>query len=227
MATTEKHTPTLDPTLTLEQVTGRILELFAQGEAGNHQIGLLYNHVVEQKLAEKKGYKNARDYFSQHLKVLGQSTLSLYGTVAKTFTEQDATRYGMNNLGVLLTYAEATNLWLPDTGPGQVPIDVPLEDGSVTPKPFAECTVAELKLAVKHKRQPNAKSPLPAADDSRIQALRQHLTQRFSRSYGVKVEARVSRGKTFISLVNVPLEELDSLTEALMENASPPLRVAG
>ena len=35
MADTEKHTHTLDPTLTLEQVKGRILELFAQGEAGN------------------------------------------------------------------------------------------------------------------------------------------------------------------------------------------------
>jgi hypothetical protein len=108
-----------------------------------------------------------------------------------------------------------------------VPIEVPQEDGTVSTRPFAECSVAELKLAVMHKRQPASGSSLPVADGTRVENLRHTLAQRFSRNYRVKVEARVKRGKTFVSVMNVPLEELDTLTEALMDGMAPPLRVAG
>jgi hypothetical protein len=227
MATAEKQNSTIDPTLTLEQVKSRIHELFAQGAAHDHQIGQLYNHVVDNKLAEKSGYKSARDYFSQHVRVLSQSTLSLYGAVAQAFTGQDCARYGTTNLGVLLTYMEAASRWMPEEGPGQVPIDIPQEDGTVLTRPFAECSVAELKLAVKHKRQPTSGTPLPVADGTRVENLRHMLAQRFARSYRVKVQARVTRGRTFVSVMNVPLEELDTLTEVLMDGMAPPLRVAG
>ncbi len=227
MATAEMQNSTLDPSLTLEQVKGRILELCSQGEANSHQIGQLYNHVVDNELAEKSGYTSARDYFSQHIRVLAQSTLSLYGAVAHAFTAQDCVRYGTTNLSVLLSYTEAASLSLPKEGPGLVPVEIPQEDGTVTTKPFAECSVSELKLAVKHKRQPASGSPLPGADGTRVETLRQNLAQRFSQDSRVKVETRVTRGKTFISLMNVPLEELDTLTEVLVDGLTPPLRVAG
>jgi hypothetical protein len=42
-------------------------------ENTHHQMGQLYNYVVEKKLAEKAGDKDARAWFSQHLVDLSQS----------------------------------------------------------------------------------------------------------------------------------------------------------
>ena len=60
-------------TTTLEQLRAELLELMAQENTNHHRMGEIYNHIVDKKLAEKAGYKDAREYFSQHLADLSQS----------------------------------------------------------------------------------------------------------------------------------------------------------
>ncbi|MFY0524922.1 hypothetical protein ACN28I_17805 [Archangium gephyra] len=84
--------------MTLDQIRDTINALARQGSTANHQIGVLYNHVVDRRLAEIAGYKSTQDYFIAHVKALAQSTLSLYGTVARNFTESVCTQHGMGNL---------------------------------------------------------------------------------------------------------------------------------
>lgn len=83
--------------MTLQQVRESILGYVAQGNAGHFHIGRLYNHTVENKLAEKEGFDSAQQFFSQHIKALSQAMLSRCGTVAREFTEQACGKYGVTS----------------------------------------------------------------------------------------------------------------------------------
>ena len=54
-------------------------------------MGESYNHIVAKKLAEKAGFKDARDYLSKHVADLSQSALTIYGAVAAEFSEPGPT----------------------------------------------------------------------------------------------------------------------------------------
>ncbi len=41
-------------------------------------MGQRYNYVVDNKLAELEGFKDARDYFSQNLRDVSQASLTTY-----------------------------------------------------------------------------------------------------------------------------------------------------
>lgn len=84
--------------MTLEQVTSTINGLVKQGSTAAHQIGTLYNYVVSRRLAELAGYKNAQSYFNETVKALSQATLSTYGAVARSFSEEVCTQYGVYHL---------------------------------------------------------------------------------------------------------------------------------
>src|SRR5688572_30566412 len=105
------------PELTLDQVRDSMLGYVAQGNAGHYQIGRLYNYVVTNDLAVKGGYESAQLFFSEHVKALSQSTLSLYGSVAKEFSEPVCVAYGMSKLSALLTYEKVTKVRLPEGDP--------------------------------------------------------------------------------------------------------------
>ncbi|QRN98846.1 hypothetical protein JRI60_07395 [Archangium violaceum] len=206
-------------TLTLEQAKDSILAYVAQGNSGHYNIGRLYNHIVDNDLARKSGYDSAQEFFSQHVKVLSKATLSLYGTVSREFSEPICVAYGMTLLGTLLTYEKAAGLRLPEGDPGQVPIEVPVEGGTVQSKPFADCSLDELKLALKHKRVPA--TPVSSSDAARVQFLRDSLMKHFAKSSRVSVSARVHRGKTLLSVQDVPLAELERFAEALLDGMQP------
>ncbi len=139
--------------MTLEQATDTMVGLLRQGNTAAHQIGTLYNYVVDRKLPELAGYKTAQDYFSKRVKAVSQSTLTVYGAVARSFTEAVCTQYGVYGLRALLRYVEATGTVLgPD--PSTVMIDVPQEDGKVVTKTFAECSVDEVERATRAKKAP-------------------------------------------------------------------------
>jgi len=216
MATAEKQNSTLDPSLTLEQVKGRILELCSQGDANSHQIGQLYNHVVDNELAEKSGYTSARDYFSQNIKVLSQTSLSNYGTVARHFSAALCTQYGMANLRTLLNYLRAAKLVLGEGDPGPLLIDVPQEEGPSVQKPFSECSVEELERATRARRAP-IESRLPAQDEARLQVLKDTVGKHFENVAPVRLSTRVQDGKTLLSVQDVPMSEVARLTEALLD----------
>ncbi|WP_164020934.1 hypothetical protein [Pyxidicoccus trucidator] len=218
METDNNSTPSSALELSLDQVHKRILKLVEQGHRSAYQIGRLYNYVVDSELAQKDGFKDARDFFQQKVKVLGQSVLSRNGAVARTFPEAIALKYGMSNLYTLLTYAKLAGLTLDHDEPGATPVAVSQEDGALLTKPFSECTVDELQGAVNHKRAPQV--PLPEEDAARVQRYRDSLQRHFTEKLSIRVDARSHMGELYISLRNIPEKEMRRLVAALAEEST-------
>lgn len=206
--------------LTLPQVEERINTLVRQGNLDTHEIGRLYNYVVENKLAKKPQYKNAQDFFKKRVKGLSQSALSMYGTVARQFSAEHCGQFGMNNLYVLLTYEKLSGTKVDVKDPGPTPITVPQEDGEPVQKPFAECTVEELKLAVQYKRSPPAPG-IPTTGMVRLQRYHDTLARFFPENALVRLNARLHRDQILLSVKDVPEAELEQLAEALLECLNP------
>jgi hypothetical protein len=211
------------PELTLTQVRDSIRSYLTQGNAGHYSIGRLYNYTVANKLAEKEGFGSAQVFFSQNFKDLAQSTLSRYGAVARQFTDEACRKHGVAKLATLSTYAKAAQLPLASAGdPGSMPIDIPQEGDAVVPKPFAECSLEELLKAVKHKRQP-LKPSMPPPDMARVELMRESFSRYFAQGARVELKTSVQGGKTLLTIQGVPLDDVERLTEALMEGLQPKL----
>ncbi len=204
--------------MTLDQARDTLHHLAAEASTNYHRVGLIYNHVVEQKLAEAQGYASAPLYFHQQLKLLSQALLSLCGDVARAFTEAASRRYGVYRLSALLTYAQAAGLQPSREEPGPTPIQVPKEDGTVASKPFAECTLDEVKLAVKHLRDQGLTFVLEE-DQLRVQAVRASIARHFAddQASRTNVKARILDRTTYLTLQDVPVAHLERLTEALVD----------
>jgi len=211
--------------LTLSEVEQRINTLVRQGSIDAHEIGRLYNYVVENKLAKKPLYKDAKDFFRKRVTGLSQSVLSAYGAVGGKFTAEVCGQYGMNNLYGLLSYQKAARITVDVNNPGPTLIDVPQEEGEPVRKPFAECNVEELKLAAQYKRALPAPG-LPTPDMERIQRYNDTLARFFPDNKFVRVSARVHGDKLLLSLRDIPEGELEQLAEALLECLDPAIKAA-
>lgn len=201
----------------LQQNLETLQELAAQQNLNHFRIGQVYNHIVDNKLAEKEAKKSSQEWFSENVKSLSQTVLSTCGAVARIFTDSACERYGVYNLSSLLAYAKASNFKPSADEPGPTLITVPQQDGSVVEKPFSDCTVEELKLAVKSKR---ATLPVPPSKEEqiRIQALRDSIAKHFAEaSSRTRVNSRVYLGTAYVTVQDVPVVELEKLTEALMD----------
>ena len=203
--------------MTLDQIKDTINGLVQQGNTGAHQIGVLYNHVVEKRLAISAGYKDTREYFRQHVKALSQATLSLYGRVANAFGEEFCTVYGPYKLRALLVYTEAIGSTVETGDPGGTPIDVPREDGTMVPKSFAECSVDEIERATKAKKAP-PKVRVPVADQARLLFIADSLDRNFSGVAPVRMSSRSHEGQTLISVQDVPMAQLGRLMQVIQES---------
>jgi translation initiation factor 1 (eIF-1/SUI1) len=122
----------------------------------------------------------------------------------------------------------AAKLQLTRDDPGSMPIDVPQkEGGDPVRKSFSECSLEELRLAVKHKRAPS-QDPQPASDMARIELMRESLSRHFAQGARVQLKTSSDRGKTLVTIQGVPLEDMERLMEALMDGlVSPSVRAAG
>jgi hypothetical protein len=207
---------TFDTKPTLEQIRDSIINLVKESNTQQHEIGRLYNYAVDHKLAELAGYRSAREYFSQNVKLLSQATLSAYGTVAKRFTAQHCTQYGMFNLRALLSYAQAADVLLGAEDPGTIIIDVPQEDGSVQQQLFADCSVEELERATRAKRLPPV-TQVPVSDRALLLVLSASLEKHFQPVAPVRFSSRVEKGQTLVSLEGVPLTAMTLLMTAIQE----------
>jgi hypothetical protein len=201
--------------MTLDQATTTMVGLLKQGNTAVYQVGTVYNYVVDRKLAELAGYKNAQVYFGKHVKAVSQSTLTVYGAVARSFTEAACTQYGVYGLRALMRYAEATSTVLP-TDPGPMAIDVPQDDGKVLIKTFAECSVDEVERATRAKKSPPA-ARVPVPDQARLLFFEDSLFRNFDGVAQVRLTVRSVGGKTLVSLQDVPMSEMARLMTALQE----------
>jgi hypothetical protein len=208
---------------TLEQLRRELLELMAQENSNHHRMGQIYNHIVEKRLAEKAGYKDAREYFSKHLADLSQTSLSLYGAVARAFSEVVARRFGVTCLYLLLSYKEATEVEVNPEEPGPTPIEVPDEKGQVAVQPFSACTVEQMRRAVQRKRRPASSKPLPPEKVALAEQYSEAVALRFPSGKGalVKVTVRNQKGKAVLDFKGVPVEQVLLLAEALTGELPP------
>ncbi|WP_225409761.1 hypothetical protein [Stigmatella hybrida] len=202
---------------TLEQLRGELLELMAQENSNHHRMGQIYNHIVEKRLAEKAGHKDAREYFSKHLADLSQTSLTLYGAVARTFSERVARRFGVTCLYLLLSYKEAADVEVNPEEPGPTPIEVPDENAQVTVQPFSACSVEQMRRAVQRKRRPASSKPLPPEKVELAEQYSEAVALRFPSGKGalVKVTVRNQKGKAVLDFKGVPVEQVSLLAEAL------------
>jgi hypothetical protein len=199
----------------------RIRQLLAAGQANCHEIGVRYNHAVKNKLAEKAGFKNAPEFFCQQIKELSRASLVLYGAVAEVFTADMCGRYGMAALRLLMTYSEAAGCELDTNDPSTMLVEVPDATGEVTPKFFGECTVEDLRKALRRLRKPTSSKPLPPDTQSRAEQCRTFWEAYFPEKAGVRVELGNHKGKAVMSLKDIPLEQLEQLTALLGPSLRP------
>jgi len=210
--------------MTLEQVRIAFQALLTQESANHHEMGRLYNHVVDHQLAEKTPFKNAPGFFAAHFKDVARQTLVSYGSVARNFTAEVCGQFGVSRLSLLLTYKEVAKIQLNHDEPGGTFIEVPDEHGVVKYKPFSECSVLDLRKALQRRRRPTSSEPLPAGDLALVEQYRTAVTSRFSAQTPVRVSVRNLQGQAVISFKDIPLSQVDSLTEALIDGVAP-LRV--
>jgi hypothetical protein len=194
----------------------RIRQLLAAGNSNCHEIGVRYNHAVQNKLAEKAGYKNAPEFFSQQLKELSRATLSMYGAVAEHFSAESCGQYGMSALSLLITYSEAAGVELDTHDPSTMLVEVPNDSGVVDTKFFGECTVADLRKALQRLRKPTSSKPLPSDTVARVEQCRNAWAAWFPQNAGVRLEVTNRKGKAVLSLKGVSLEQMEQLTALLV-----------
>ena len=157
-------------------------------ENTNHyRMGQFYNYVVDKKLAEKANFKDAKDYFTKHLADLSQTSLTLYGAVANDFSEPVARRFGVICLYLLLTYKEAADIEVNHEEPGDTLIEVPDDKGHVTAKPFGDCSVDQMRRALKRLRKPASSKPLTPEAEALAEQYSEAVTGSFPKGTRVKV----------------------------------------
>lgn len=158
--------------LTLEGEKQAIETLLTAGEDDHWQIGVHYNNVVDQGLAQKAGDATAVEFFAKELKEIPQATLSRYGAVAKGFSESVAKKCGCSKLAQLLAYEKAAHLPPQSGDPGSVTISVPQKDGSSAQKAFKDCSFTGLTEALKASKGAPA---LPTQVSARVRAMQKAL----------------------------------------------------
>jgi hypothetical protein len=209
--------------MTLKQVHLAMLQLMREENINHHRMGQLYNYVVDKELAQKAGYKDAKDFFSQHLADLSQATLSTYGAVAEAFSEPVARRFGVTCLHLLLIYKEAADIEVNAEEPGGTLIEVPGDKGQVATKPFGDCSVDQMRKALQRKRKPASSKPLPPEVELLADQYREAVTGRFSKGTRVKVLVRNEKGEAVLDFKGIPVKQVSQLAAALTGEL-PPVR---
>lgn len=215
------NTVTATPTLATEKKA--LLALKDLGEEQHWQMGVHYNNIVDLKLAEKAGFLRASDFFAKEMKELPQSTLTRYGSVAKTFTQKQAVTYGVSKLEMLLAYEKAAILG-PQTGdPGGVLVDVPVPKGLLTtPKKFSDCSSSDLRRALTRLRPRKANpdsqkrlAALPSRDRVRVNDIASTIKQILGNEASVQVSATQVGHETAVDLTRIPLSLFDTMMDVL------------
>lgn len=214
--------PSIPPTMTLEQAQDAILECLTKGPAGHYRIGKLYNHIVRNRLAVNQGYATTRRYFRRHVRVLSQSTLTMYGAVARHFSQEDCERYSMANLGALLEYARLSCLHVNRREPGSTPIWIPRKGGMEISKPFSDCTADDLRDAIKARRSWPGQGRLDPEEkpvEAYLETLKQHFAE--NTRFPPKIDAQVHNRRLHVRIRHLRLWELGRLIEALRSILKP------
>jgi hypothetical protein len=187
-------------------------------ETRNHVLmGLLYNYLVDSKLLEGSDFKSPLDFICDNIQEVSRITLLNYSAVARAFSQEVCAQFGITRLRALLTYKDATKIELNPEEPGGTFILVPDKKGEVKPKLFADCSVEDMRQALKHLRQATPATPFPPEDRALVDAYRAAVTKRLPRGSPVRVQLNRHKGQSVMELRLIPLTQVNQLLEALMD----------
>jgi hypothetical protein len=201
----------------LEKERLAIQDLLTKGEDEHWQIGVHYNRIVNGHLVEKsREYKSSREFFAKQFGDVPQSTLSLYGAIARRFAEVVAKKYGVFRLRALLTYEKLTGSKLPEGDPAATPIRIPQKDGSTKEKPFADCTRDELQAAIRHHRENDGPPPdVDPYDKKILDALRKAIRNIEGDPPYIDMKTIPDQHWKAVVDFRVPVEKLEDLYDSL------------
>lgn len=215
----EQRADVLPYPMTLEQCHDGILKSLGKGTAGHYRIGMIYNRIVDNRLAVNRGYRTTREYFRHHVRVLSQSTLTRYGEVTRFFHLPVAEKYGMARLGMLMEYLRLAHigLWQIDRKePGSTPIEVPRKGALKLTKAFADCTEQELREAILARRAWPGHGPLEPEEEPvqrYLEALGRHF--RDHAQCHPDIDAEVHGRRLHVRIRHLRVWELPKLATAL------------
>ncbi len=209
-------------TMKLEEVPEAILQCLMPGGAGHYRVGRIYNRVVARRLAVNAGYPTTREYFRRHVRVLSHGALVMFGAVARGFPREVCEKYGMSHLGALLEYERLAPVHVKPSEPGDTPVEVPRRGGMMLTKPFADCTLEDLREANAQQRA-RLTTGRRRSHEEHIQRFCDTLQRRLEPSarLPVEVDARIIHWRLRVRLGNLDLDDLERLTEALERDLTP------
>ena len=206
--------------LTQEQAVDTFREL-AKDETRNHLLmGLLHNYLADSNLLEGTEYKNAVDFLCSHVEEVSRSALLDYAAVARVFPEKVAIQYGIYRLRMLLTYKDATKMELPPEEPGLVVIQVPDKKGQVGLKLFENCSLEDMRQALKHLRDSIPGTPFPPEDRAVVDGYREAIMRTLPKGTPVRVLLDRHNEASVMEIRYIPLTQVDKLIEALLSQYS-------
>ena len=211
---------TVPDDMTLEQARVQMVSLLSAENVNHHRLGVLYSYVVDKKLAELAGHKDAWEWAQKNLGDVSRATLTMYGAVARKFSEEVAGRFTLTSLYLLLTYKELAAVKVDHDAPGDTPIDVPDAKGVVTSKAFSECSVEEMRRALQAKRKPASSKPLPPEAAKRAEQISKVVMSCFAKDDPVRVQLRNHQGAPVVDVKGIPLEKWDQMVATLKADAS-------
>lgn len=183
-------------------------------------MGVDRNYVVDSNLLKGTKYKNASNFFTDNIQEVSKATLLAYGAVARVFNQEVCAQFGLTCLRLLLTYKVAAKIKLSTADPGSTFIMVPTEEGEVKPKLFADCGVEDLRKALANLRTPD-EEPMPAEEVALVDRYREAITARFAKDTPVRVQLRSHQGKAVVDFKGIPVSQVHTLTEVLLDQLYP------
>lgn len=147
----------------LEALRAEMRGLLESGRATAWDFGVLYNRVVDEKLAEASGYRRSADFFAEHFSDMRAAMLELDGRLARWCSREQVVRFGPTKLDQLITWLTRQKKSALPTRPEALLLEIPAY-GSKAARTctFAQATTTDLD-ALLDGAAPKVKEPkLPA-----------------------------------------------------------------
>ena len=220
---------------TIEKEWNTIVSLKGDDDREKFLMGIAYNNIVDNQLAQQAGYQSAAELIAAKLKEAAQapptdeglkvrelsaSTLSNYGSVARVFDADTFSHFGFTNLFLLTRYrklvGQAAVVPLE-----QLSIEVPAKDGATVRKLFRECTSRDLLAAMRAVRPPA--NALSEADQDALNLLNLAVDVVVGSEVRCDVKGRIGDGKLLVTIDAVPFDRLEEVLWSMLD-ALPSIR---
>ncbi len=189
------------------------------------RIGFHYRRVVDGELwkqgtkANGKPYKSAEDWVTTRYRK-SATVLHAAAGVCRAFRAGVASKYEFNANVQFLVWANLIGLSPLPEDPGDTPIPVPGRKGAKTTKRFAECSVDDIRRAIRGLKGPKMKTLSPEAAE-RLTRMKAKLTGVLPDGYPFPVKVVTKKKEEHWGLEPMPKELFDKVIAGLYGARAP------